>query len=331
MEEGSTRKERIGEIITIKTGFVSSVPAMFFFIGIIILTFSSLTMSKIISMQNGIFILFTQELSKNGFGPALISTLYYLWNNLLWVVLVFLIFISVGFILFILFYSEINMKALVASQIIFLALTLILTNFSVILMIIALSLFIGILWERKTFEPAKNDFSTGYSLIVSRLQLMSILLCVGIFFVLYMNLQTYNQDISKSNKELMMSFMPDVNSLKEQQKKDVTDFTESYKNVLTESYNYNSEDVKTQCKPLYDGMMQSLDDYRNRSVQKIDQQEFVMSDEEISRNFPFFNIIGQITPVLIALSGFAFFTVLNPVMGVFGGILYSLIRKNKKA
>lgn len=281
-------------------------------------------------MQNGVFISFYKELVKNGFPSALISSIDYLWTNLLWIVLLFLIPISLGFILFIFFYSTVDLKVLIASQIIFMILVLILTNFSVVLIIVALSLFIGILWERKTFEPEKNDFSTGYSLINSRLWLMAVFLCVGIFFIMYMNSQVYDQEIIKSNKELMMSMMPQVNDVKKQQKSEITGLTEDFKYVLTARYDSMNEDVKTQCKTLYEGMTQSLDSYRDRTIQKIDQQELGVSEEEILNNFPFFKVLDQITPVLIALSGFAFFTVFNPIIGVFGGVFYSLIKRRQK-
>lgn len=281
-------------------------------------------------MQNGVFISFYKELVKNGFPSALISSIDYLWTNLLWIVLLFLIPISLGFILFIFFYSTIDLKVLIASQIIFMVLVLILTNFSIVLMIVALSLFIGILWEKKTFEPAKNDFSTGYSLINARLWLMAVFLCVGIFFIMYMNSQVYDQEILNSNKELMLSMMPQMEDVKEGQKKDITELTEGFKYVLTARYDSMGEDVKTQCKPLYEGMTQSLDSYRDRTIQKIEQQELGANEEEILSSFPFFNVINQITPVLIALSGFAFFTIFNPIMGVFGGVFYSLIKRRQK-
>lgn len=281
-------------------------------------------------MQNDIFMTFYQELNNNGFPSALVLTLNYLWANLLWIVLLFLILISLGFIFFIFFYSEINWKILIASQIIFMILVSMLTNFSIILMIIALSLFMGVLWEWKTFEPDKKDFTTGYSLVTARLWLMSIFLCVGIFFVLYLYPQTYAQEIQNSNKELMMSFLPNMTDVKEGQKKDITELTGGFKNALTERYNYFSEDVKTTCKPMYEDMAQALDDYRNRTVQSIDKQALGMSEQDIANNFPFFSVIDQITPVLIALSGFAFFTVLNPILGIFGGIIYSLIKRNQK-
>ncbi|MDI6826801.1 MAG: hypothetical protein QMD36_06530 [Candidatus Aenigmarchaeota archaeon] len=287
-------------------------------------------MSRIVVMQNGIFITFYQELSKNGFLSALISTLDHVWTNMLWIVLLFLIFISLGFIFFILFYSRIDLRMLVVSQIVYMILVSMLTNFSSVLLMIALSLFIGVLWEKKNFEPAKDDFSTGYSVINARLWLMSVFLCIGIFLILYMNFPTYEQEILRSNKELMLSLLPGIKEVKEEQKKDIVELTEGFKSTLAGIYNSKNESLRTQCKPLYEDMTQALDSYRDRTVQKIEEQELGVSEEDLSKHFPFFNVISQITPLLIALSGFAFFTVLNPIIGVFGGILYSLIKKSRR-
>lgn len=286
-------------------------------------------MSKVIMMQNDIFISFYQELGKSDFSSALIFTLNYIWTNVLWVALLFLVLISFGFIFYIFFFSKMNLRATIISQIIFISLVFVLTNFSIIMFIITLSLFLGILWEHKTFEPRKNNFSTGYSVVSSRLGLMSVFLCIGIFLTILLNVQTYEKEMKESNKELMMGFLPNMSDVKETQKQQIEDITEGFKYSLTERYNAESENVRTQCKPLYEGLTQGLESYKNRSIQKIDEKELAISEEEISNYFPFFNILIQITPLLIAITGYAFLTVLNPVMGIFGGVIYSIIKRNK--
>jgi hypothetical protein len=316
-------------LIKSESTIVSSLPAMFFFFGIIFLAYSPLTMSKIITMQNGIFISFYQELSKSDFSSALIYTLNYIWTNVLWITLLFLLLISCGFIVYIFFMQKMNLRAIVISQIIFIFLIFVLTNFSIIMLIIALSLFLGILWEHKTFEPRKNNFSTGYSVVTSRIGLMSIFLCIGIFLMILLNNQTYEKEMTASNKDLMMEFLPNMTDVKDTQKKQIEDIDEGFKYSLTERYNAMSEDVKAQCKPMYEGLTQGLDNYKDRAVQQIDQKEVSISEEDISSYFPFFKILIQMTPVLIAITGYAFLSVLNPIIGIFGGVLYSIIKKNK--
>lgn len=316
-------------LIKLEPAIVSSLPAIFFFIGVIFLAYSPLTMSKVIMMQNSVFTSFYQELNKSDFSSAFIFTLNYVWENVLWVTLSFLVLISFGFIFYIFYLSRTDIRMIIISQIIFIFLTFILTNFSIIMLIIALSLLFGILWEYKTFEPRKNDFSTGYSVVSSRLGLMSIFLCIGIFLTILLNAKNYEKDISESNKELMMGFMPNMTNVKETQKNEIEQITEGFKYSLTERYNAESEIVKTQCKPMYEGLTQGLDNYKNRAFQQIDQKELEIGEEEVSKYLPFFKTLTQITPILIAITGYAFLTVLNSVMGIFGGVVYSIIKRNE--
>jgi hypothetical protein len=316
-------------LIKLEPAIVSSLPAIFFFIGVIFLAYSPLTMSKVIMMQNSVFTSFYQELNKSDFSSAFIFTLNYVWENVLWVTLLFLVLISFGFIFYIFYLSRTDIRMIIISQIIFIFLTFILTNFSIIMLIIALSLLLGILWEYKTFEPRKNDFSTGYSVVSSRLGLMSIFLCIGIFLTILLNAKNYEKDISESNKELMMGFMPNMTNVKETQKNEIEQITEGFKYSLTERYNAESEIVKTQCKPMYEGLTQGLDNYKNRAFQQIDQKELEIGEEEVSKYLPFFKTLTQITPILIAITGYAFLTVLNSVMGIFGGVVYSIIKRNE--
>jgi hypothetical protein len=158
---------------------------------------------------------------------------------------------------------------------------------------------------------------------------MSIFLCIGIFLTILLNAKNYEKDISESNKELMMGFMPNMTNVKETQKNEIEQITEGFKYSLTERYNAESEIVKTQCKPMYEGLTQGLDNYKNRAFQQIDQKELEIGEEEVSKYLPFFKTLTQITPILIAITGYAFLTVLNSVMGIFGGVVYSIIKKNE--
>lgn len=135
--------------------------------------------------------------------------------------------------------------------------------------------------------------------------------------------------MSESNKELMMGFLPNITDIKDTQKKQINDIAEGFKYSLNERYNVMSDDVRTQCKSMYDGLKQGLDNYKDRAVQQIDQKEVGISEEDILNYFPFFNILTQITPILIAVSGYAFLTILSPIMGIFGGVVYSIIKKNR--
>jgi len=192
--------------------------------------------------------------------------------------------------------------------------------------LIALSLFIGILWMKKTFEPRKNDFSTGYFVISSRLGLLNIFLAIGIFLAMLMNMQVYEQEISESNIRMMASFIPNRTDIQDAQKKQIEELTEGFKSSLTFRYQSSSSDIRNQCKPLYDGMMTALDDYKNRSFEKIEKSDLPIIGEDVTHYFPFFDLLEKLTPLFVAFSAYFFLYILIPIMGIFGGVVYGIAR-----
>lgn len=314
-----------------KTVLISSLPAILFLSGIIFFAHSSLTMSNVISVQNEVFVIFFQELNRADLLSAIITSFEYFFANVLWIVLIFLVLMSCGFLVYLYYFQRVDFRAVIVSLAIMIILVLILTNFSITMFLTSLSLLAGIMWMRKTFEPEKKVFSTGYSVVASRIGLLSIFLAAGILLTLLVNMKSYEEEMLQTNMDLIKNFMPDVSGAKEVQKNQVEQITEGFKYALSERYDYLPEETKTECKVLYDGLTQSLDSYKNQTFQKIDEQEIAVSEEEILQIFPLFGLIVKATPVIIAISAYALLAVLTPVMGIFGGIVYSLAKEASKA
>jgi cbb3-type cytochrome oxidase subunit 3 len=309
--------------------FISTLPALLFFIGIIFFAYSPLTMPEMINAQNEVFILFLQQLKKDDLMSALLLVLSYLWANILCILLIFLVLIGFGFLIYVYFFRELDFKVVVVSHIALIIVVLILTNFSVVMSSIALSLFLGILWLHKTFEPRKNNFSTGYSVIASRLGLLNIFLAIGILLTVSLNIQDYEEQVSESNKELIMSFIPEMSDIKEAQKEQISQITEGFQYALTERYDAMTEESKAQCKPMYEALVQGLESYKERSFQKIEEEEMMVGEEELMQLFPFYNLTVKITPLLVAITAYALLAVLIPPVGIFCGIVYVLMKKIK--
>ena len=195
----------------------------------------------------------------------------------------------------------------------------------------SLSLLAGILWMKKTFEPEKKVFSTGYSVVTSKIGLLSVFLAVGILLSLLIDMKSYEEEMEQTNMELINAFMPDMSEAKEAQKKQVEQLTEGFKYALSERYDYMPEETKTECKVLYEGLTQALDSYKEQTTQKIDEEEITVSEEDMLQVFPLFGLIVKATPVIIAISAYALLAILTPVMGVLGGIVYSLVKGSSKA
>lgn len=310
--------------------FISSSPAIFFFLGIIFLAISPLNMSRAITIQYESFSIFMEELKGFDILSVFFTSLNYVWVNAIWIILVFLVLISIGLLIYVLLLPKIEFRVVLISMVVFVILSFIVTNFSIPMLSIALSLFVGILWMSKTFEPKKNNFSTGYFVISSRLGLLNIFLAIGIFLAILMNMQVYEQQISESNIKMMASFIPGKTEIKEAQKMQIDELTEGFKSSLTFRYQTSSSSVKNQCKPLYEGMMTALDDYKDRSFERIEKSELPVMGEDVTQYFPFFGILEKLTPLLVAFSAYFLLYILIPVMGVFGGIVYSIARGKKR-
>ncbi len=311
-----------------KFNFISCLPSIFFLIGIIFLSLSPLTLSNAIFIQNDALIIFFQGVKENDVSKALSSTFLYLWDNVLWVIIIFLIIVSFGFLFQINFIEKINKKTLIISQFIFILLIIFFSK-TIIMILTAFSLFIGTLWVQKTFEPKKSNFCTAYSVITSRLGLMSVFLCIGIFITTFINMETYEKEAYESNMNLMLSFIPNMSSIKEMEKEQIQQITEGFEYSLRERYNMFDEDTKKKCKPLYEGMIQGIESYKNRTVAEIESQEIGIEKELIKR-FPFFRIFLKITPLLTAITAYALLTMLIPFLGIFNGVVYSTVKRMGK-
>jgi len=299
-----------------------------FFSGIIFFAYSSLTMSKVITVQNEVFVMFFQELNETDLLSAIITAFEYFFTNVLWIVLVFLVLMSCGFLVYLYYFKRVNFRAVIISQVVMIILVLILTDFSITMFLTSLSLFAGIMWMRKTFEPEKKVFSTGYSVVASKIGLMSVFLAVGILLTLLVNMKSYEEEMLQTNMDLIKNFIPDMSEAKQAQKDQIEQITEGVKYALSERYDYLPEETKTECSVLYGGLSESMDSYKDQMFQKIDEEEIVVSGEEILEIFPLFGLIVKATPIIIALSAYALLAILTPVMGMFGGIVYSLVKKD---
>lgn len=282
-------------------------------------------------MQNEVFIILFQEAGKTNILIALYESFVYVWTNGLWILLLSLALISMGFIFFTRFtftkfVKKIDMRIAGMSQLIFILVLYLLTN-SIIMLLAGASLSLGIFILKKTFEPMKKDFSTGYNVISSRLGLFNVLISIGIFLTIFLNMSTYETEISKSNMDLLTSFVPDISNLKDIQKQQITDIADGFKYSLNERYNVLPDSTKTQCKPMYDGLVQGLDSYKTRAVQQIDQQQINIGQEELAQVIPMFDLLTKITPLLIAISSYALLSMIKPLIGTFGGIFYFALKK----
>jgi len=307
----------------------SSLPAIFFIAGMIFLLNSRLNLSTVINLQYTAVDIFLKELIENDLQSGFVTSFKYLWDNVVWVVIVFLVLISLGLVAYTYFFNKLDFRIVIVSQTIFVLTSFILLNFSLISLFIAVSLFVGVLWMYKTFERGKNDFSTGFSVISTRLHLLPLFLCVGIFLTILMNLQVYDKMISESNLNFIGSFIPNSTDIQNVQKAQIEQISEGFKSSLTAQYQILPADVRTQCSSMYGAMIQGFDDYKEETFDEIDKQQFQFGGMDVLQGIPGLGLMSKITPIFIVFSIYAFLSVMNILVGILGSIVYSVIMKIK--
>ncbi len=312
-------------IMDTKKIITSSLPSVFFFIGLLFLAYSPLALSKIVTIQNDAVIIFIEELKKTDLSSSLNQTFNYLWSNLLWILVVFSSIICTGFVINLIFLEKIDFNIMLVSNVVLILLIFVLTNFSMIMLLTGIGIILGNLWAHKTFEKKKNDFSTCYSFVKSKLKTMNLFLTLGIFLAILMNISAYEKQIYESNIEMITGFIPDMEGLEDLQKTQVQEMVVGIKSSLNEQYKQMPENTKTQCKPMYTGLIQGLDNYE----QQIEEQELGIGEEQILEQFPFFDITVKTAPLFVAIGMFILLGILSPVMSIVSGIVYTIIRKIK--
>jgi len=308
-----------------KGKLVSIIPSILFFIATLFLILSPLTLKKAIETQNEIFVIFIDELKENNLESALFSTFNHIFFNVLWILIVFMLIASLGFVSYIHYHDKVDDKILLVSNIFFLSLILLLTN-SIVGGIVMFSFLLEIVCLSKTYEPNKKVFGKTFSIISSKLNFMSIFLGVALLITILSNLESFEQTVAQSNLRLISNLVPNMTQIKEIQKLQIDAMAEGFEMSLKERYDLMPQQTKEQCSLLYETMIEGIESYRNRSKERIEQQEINIQDT-LSQFVPFLSVINKSMPLLVALTGYAIVSFLAPFIAAFVALIYSLVKR----
>jgi len=304
------------------------IPSIIFFIAVLYLIYSGLTISKAIESQTEVFSIFVNSLAEKDILLALSESLSYVILNIILPLLPFLFLIAFGFLT--LFWFKIEIKFLFAAQILFLVASFFLSNFSITILLTYIGIIIGNFVLLKTFQPSKKIFLTGSSLTSKGLRFLNMFLAVGLFFSLYVNFQSYEGQIIESNANLIETVVPTTTQLQDFQLEIVNTTADELKLSIQNQYELAPSGTKEQCKPVYDSIIAGVEDYKNQMNERMKDQEIGDIQEEVIQSFP---IIGQLinaTPLFLAISLFALLEVLRPIVSLLFGAVHSLATKSKK-
>jgi len=322
------------------------IPSLLFFLGILMLAFSPLTMEKIIRLQGRAFNIFLSGI-QNNLIEAMISTLILILREFLVPLILFMLTISFGF----LFLGIVNKEKfrlamnlpispslfIMLMEFVFLLLAVVLSRFSYVMVMIAIGILVASLWTLH-FEY-KPGFRAGNNLTSSTLRIINMFFTVGIFLLLYLNFNVYRPIIHETNMEFIGNMMPNPEEIEEMQKQQMIEYvstlSDGFKEGITQSYGQVQEPVKTQCKPIYDACISGIDSYKNTAIQEIQGQESNLTREEIERQvdgmFPIFNNMTEASPLFMALAGFFILEFLRPFVACFQGLVYALLTRNRNS
>lgn len=312
-----------------KNIIISSSPSIILLLGLIFFAYSPLTIDKLVTIQNEIVMVFMEGLS-NDLSLALSNTFSYLWSNVLVTMIVFLSIVCIGFLVNALLLKEIEFKIMIVSDIILVGLIYVLTNFSIMMLLTAVGLLLGSIWVYKTFEEKKNNFSTGFSFVSSRLKMMSLFLVIGVFLAVFLNMSSYEQKINESNMELITSLVPDVSAIQDAQKMLVTQMSEGFQSSVEQEYESMTPEERTDCKSMRNNLIRGINNYEEDYKKQVDEQEIDFDQSQIFDVFPAFNVIANMSPIFAAFSVYILLSLLTPIASVFCGIAYSVMKKMGK-
>jgi len=141
-------------------------------------------------------------------------------------------------------------------------------------------------------------------------------------------MQVYENQMTQSNLKFISTFIPNATEIKKAQAGQIEDLTEGFKSSLTTQYQSLQDDAKTHCKPMYDAMVVGIEDYKRQTIAQINEQQLpVFGVGDILQQFPLFGLMVKITPLFIGFSAYALLSILGPLLGILGGIVYSILKK----
>ncbi len=301
-------------------------PAMFL-LAVLYLSFSSLTVSKAIGLENEFVLLFLDSIAAKDVFLALIDCFLLLLTEVLLPFLPFFLLLGFGSLLMLLLKDDINILFFLPLQIAFLALAYLL---SLTMMLTYLGILIGSLLLLKTFQPSKSAFATGSAFIAKHISLACIFLCIGLFFSLYLNFSSYEKPINDKNIELMQEIMPDTNSMQSLQSQLANQTADGIERSINDQY--RTLQVAEVCEPLFGAIVAGLGNYKDEVARQTQNQTYVNEqlNQYVTGSVPIFSQLVKATPLILAVALFSVLQLLQPFVSALFGLIYLIIGRLKK-
>ena len=311
---------------------LSWIPGFLFFLSVIYLIFSGLGTAKAIRASNEVMQIFVKELLEKDVLEALKSSIFYAFYEIVVPLIPFLFLLGGGFFSLYLLKERIGYWFLPALVLLFIPIYL--SNFSIIIISLAIGIFISTLILWKFFEPKKRRFSTASSLVIDHIHYITIFLAIALFLNSFLKFESYKQIAFEGNVGIVKLVVPDVKKigekLIEQEINYINASCEQIKSSINSSYETLPDYMREECKPLLESTITAIDYYKQEAISQAQIRNQTLEEETEEYLRQYFPIIEQMTkgtPLFLAISLYAILRILTFFIASFFGAAYQLSGK----
>ena len=306
---------------------VSLLPSVCFLCGFLFLLHSDLDISRLIAVESDALAIFLKTLMNGDISFALTQSFEYVWSDVLLTAITFLGILCMGFLASLFFMNRINIKLAFLADTFLIILISFLSKLSIPLIFLVTSLLLSDVWIHKTFEMKKNNFSTAYHLVKTRLGIANVFLLVGILLTLLIDSSLYQPRIREFNVELIKNIMPNESQVAEIQKAQIMEITQGIKSALTRHYQQLPESMKTDCGGMYEAMISGIEEYEELAPKHIEEQLLIIDEDKIIESLPFIGIFTKIMPLILVFNVYLVLGVLTPLLSIVSAIVYTILKR----
>jgi hypothetical protein len=289
---------------------------------VILLALSGLTISQAITLQVDTVKVFWQTLARQDVLIALVDVALFIFYRAVLPLLPFMFTAVTGSLTLYSIRQRINRPAHLLILITFLAVTLMWAGLSILILLTCLGTLAVSVYVMKFFKPRDTPFGTARALISQTLRALNVLLSVGLFLTLYLNLSAYRPVITKTNLDLVMVFLP---------ARQIEGMTVSYVNLTAEVLKRNiaiywqqvPSPAREQCQPLYEAVMAGIDRYK----EEVGVQNVTATAQQLIELLPLMEYVVNLAPLYLALLFFSLLELIKPFVTLLGGFVVWLAHR----
>lgn len=310
-------------------------PGILFFAGVMSLFFLGLSTKQAVIVETKSFEIFLKSLLAENVLVALIDMVVYLFTTAV-VPLLPLLFLSAAAFLLIFLLREKARYYFLIFLATLLALTIVITNFSIIIILTSVGILVSSALLYKTFEAKRSNFSTANSLVSDKLVLLSAFIAIGLFLSSFINYDAngYGQMAFDSFAKDIAVFSPNATDINQNAKEQETTYLNAYTDKIIYDINSSFAAFPLQTRQssiqVHDTDIDVINSNRQNAISLINSSNITSEEqiqEYISQYFPMIEQAVKILPLALAASFYFLARVISFFIGLAFGASYSVAKR----